>query len=229
MRLADVRFDKYLGTQTAKNYSSDLRLVDDSARHRSRREDLDEQPAAVRGRDVLSTHLLRRSDDGPRGHGVASGDQHRLDDSLRGLHDRGPGMLAQFSMTLVRFLRRRDDERPPSRGCSGTRWPLLGPRCLGTSGVAACSWYSGLVVLARSGCFRRKVPAGAIEQLQMKSSAGCRWSAKDGSSRSTPWPVIPCDICRTIKRSPTKPTASRRRRRRSSGLPIRSGPRLGRL
>ena len=31
MKLADVRFDKYMGTQTAKNYSSDLHLVDASA------------------------------------------------------------------------------------------------------------------------------------------------------------------------------------------------------
>src|SRR6185436_431496 len=30
MKLHDVRFDKYMGTQTAKNYSSDLRLVDPS-------------------------------------------------------------------------------------------------------------------------------------------------------------------------------------------------------
>jgi ABC-type transport system involved in cytochrome c biogenesis permease subunit len=107
--LKDVRFDKYLGTQTAKNYSSDVRLVD-----KSRNVDRDvkiwmNNPLRFAGETFYQSSY---SNDGGREATV-----------LQVVTNTGwmipyvacmlvaTGMLAQFSITLTRFLRRRDDDR----------------------------------------------------------------------------------------------------------------------
>ncbi len=108
MRLEDVRFDKYLGTQTAKNYSSDLRLTD-----ATRGVDRDvkiwmNNPLRFAGETFYQSSYF---DDGQREGTV-----------LQVVSNAGwmipyvacmlvaIGMLAQFSITLVRFLNRRDSE-----------------------------------------------------------------------------------------------------------------------
>ncbi len=109
MHLEDVRFDKYMGTQMARNYSSDLRLVD-----KSRNVDRDvhiwmNNPLRFAGETfyqssfnvdelgVESTVLQVVANSGWMIPYVAC--------MLV-----GTGMLAQFSITLVRFLRRRDED-----------------------------------------------------------------------------------------------------------------------
>ncbi len=108
MTLHDVRFDKYLGTQTAKNYSSDLRLVDPS-----RNVDRDvkiwmNNPLRFAG----ATFYQQNYDVDEQGHEATT---------LQVVANTGwmipyvacvlvgIGMLAQFSITLVRFLKRRDE------------------------------------------------------------------------------------------------------------------------
>jgi ABC-type transport system involved in cytochrome c biogenesis permease subunit len=107
MKLHDVRFDKYLGTETAKNYSSDLRLVD-----ASRNVDRDvkiwmNNPLRFAGETFYqSSYFL---------------DGNREGTILQVVTNTGwmipyvacmlvgTGMLAQFSVTLLRFLKRRSD------------------------------------------------------------------------------------------------------------------------
>ena len=105
LTLHEVRFDKYLGTQTAKNYSSDLRLVD---------------PSRGIDRDVKiwMNNPLRFAGETFYQSGVEN------DITILQVVTNagwmipyvacmlvGTGMLAQFSGTLVRFLRRRNDEQ----------------------------------------------------------------------------------------------------------------------
>lgn len=105
MRLADVRFDKYLGTQTAKNYSSDVRLVD--------------TPLGV-DRDVhiwMNNPLRFGNETFYQSNYFV--DKGREGTVLQVVTNTGwmipyvacmlvvIGMLAQFSITLVRFLQHR--------------------------------------------------------------------------------------------------------------------------
>ncbi len=90
IELQDVQKNDYIGTNTVRDYRSIIRLRDAEQRHRLRAADLDEQPVEVRGRDILPEQLppaglaRQRLE---RGHRAAGRQQHRLDDTLRLLHD----------------------------------------------------------------------------------------------------------------------------------------------
>ncbi len=116
--LEDVRADMYLGTNTPKNYSSDVHLVDDS-----RNVDRDvhiwmNNPLRFAGETFYQTSY----DPGTGGRevtvlSVISNTGWMIPYVACMLV--GTGMLAQFSITLGRFLRRRDNlsaEAAPSRG-----------------------------------------------------------------------------------------------------------------
>ena len=108
VKLADVRFDKYLGTQTAKNYSSDVRLVDEG-----RNVDRDVK--------IWMNNPLRFAGETFYQSGYDVNDRGEESTTLQVVTNTGwmipyvacmlvaTGMLAQFSITLVRFLRRRDE------------------------------------------------------------------------------------------------------------------------
>jgi len=107
MKLEDVRFDKYLGTQTAKNYSSDVHLTD---------------PTRQVDRDVkiwMNNPLRFAGETFYQSSYFADGDREGT--ILQVVTNTGwmipyvacmivgIGMLAQFSITLVRFLNRQSD------------------------------------------------------------------------------------------------------------------------
>ncbi|MGD9723535.1 MAG: cytochrome c biogenesis protein CcsA [Pirellulales bacterium] len=108
MRLHDVRFDKYMGTTTAKNYSSDLRLVDPS-----RNVDRDVK--------IWMNNPLRFAGETFYQQNYDIDQQGNEATTLQVVTNTGwmipyvacmlvgTGMLAQFSITLVRFLKRRDE------------------------------------------------------------------------------------------------------------------------
>jgi ABC-type transport system involved in cytochrome c biogenesis permease subunit len=108
IHLADVRADMYLGTNTPKNYSSDIRLVD-----KSRNVDRDvhiwmNNPLRFAG----ETFYQSSYDPGEGGRevtvlAVVTNTGWMIPYVACMLV--GTGMLAQFSITLVRFLRRRDE------------------------------------------------------------------------------------------------------------------------
>ena len=106
MRLEDVRFDKYMGTQMARNYSSDLRLVDPS-----RNVDRDVK--------IWMNNPLRFAGETFYQSNYDIDEQGNEATTLQVVTNTGwmipyvacmlvgTGMLAQFSITLVRFLKRR--------------------------------------------------------------------------------------------------------------------------
>ncbi len=113
MHLKDVRFDKYLGTMTPKNYSSDLRLVDNS-----RNVDRDVH--------IWMNNPLRFAGETFYQSSYFANEQGQEWTTLQVVTNAGwmipyvacmlvgTGMLAQFSITLLRFLRRRSDEQATS-------------------------------------------------------------------------------------------------------------------
>jgi ABC-type transport system involved in cytochrome c biogenesis permease subunit len=124
VKLADVRFDKYLGTQTAKNYSSDVRLVDES-----RNVDRDVK--------IWMNNPLRFAGETFYQSGYDVNDRGEESTTLQVVTNAGwmipyvacmlvaTGMLAQFSITLVRFLRRRDEvDSAASKPARATRRSL---------------------------------------------------------------------------------------------------------
>ncbi len=110
MKLHDVRFDKYMGTQTAKNYSSDLRLVDPTR-------DVD------RDVKIWMNNPLRFAGETFYQSSYDVDERGQEATTLQVVDNTGwmipyvacmlvaTGMLAQFSITLVRFLKRREDSR----------------------------------------------------------------------------------------------------------------------
>jgi len=125
MKLEDVRFDKYMGTQLAKNYSSDLRLT---------------EPERNVDRDVhiWMNNPLRFAGETfyQSGFNVDGGTEIT---TLQVVNNTGwmipyvacmlvgTGMLAQFSLTLVRFLRRRDESSPATAAVRVQRKSVVTP------------------------------------------------------------------------------------------------------
>ncbi len=88
--LDDVRADMYLGTNTPKNYSSDIRLVDERRNVDREAHIWMNNPLRYAG-ETFYQQQLRSGQRWPRDHGALDRGQHRLDDSLRGLHAGGHG------------------------------------------------------------------------------------------------------------------------------------------
>jgi ABC-type transport system involved in cytochrome c biogenesis permease subunit len=109
MKLADVRFDKYLGTETAKNYSSELHLVDSS-----RGVDRDNvkismnNPLRFAGETFYQQHYFN-DQEGREGTVLQVVTNTGWMIPYVACMLVGTGLLAQFSITLTRFLRRRDE------------------------------------------------------------------------------------------------------------------------
>jgi ABC-type transport system involved in cytochrome c biogenesis permease subunit len=120
IQLVDVRADNYLGTQTAKNYSSDVRVVD-------------KQRNIDRDVKIWMNNPLRFSGETFYQSGYNVDERGREVTTLQVVTNSGwmipyvacmlvgVGMLAQFGGTLTRFLRRYDEEltagpRPTARG-----------------------------------------------------------------------------------------------------------------
>jgi len=137
MKLHDVRFDKYLGTETAKNYSSDLRLVD-----ASRNVDRDvkiwmNNPLRFAGETFYqSSYFL----DGNREGTI----QHRLDDSLCGLHVGGHGHVGPVFGHAAAVL------EAPQR-CRSQRDQTAQPQEAGPRGLARAGWPLVRMVFSRRG------------------------------------------------------------------------------
>lgn len=112
MTLHDVRFDKYMGTQTAKNYSSDLHLVDPSAKVDRDVKIWMNNPLRFAG----ATFYQQNYDVDEQGNEATT---LQVVDNTGWMIPYvacvlvGIGMLAQFSITLVRFLKRRDEAVAP--------------------------------------------------------------------------------------------------------------------
>ncbi len=216
MRLDDVRFDKYLGTQTARNYSSDLHLVDSS-----RGVDRDvkiwmNNPLRFAG----ETFYQQRYFFDPT--------SQRESTVLQVVTNTGwmipyvacmivgIGMLAQFSITLGRFLRRRRDDAAAA------------PRLLPLGPVARYLWLGVLVVLGAwvvKSAIPPRVPSGDL-QLEEFSRLPV---VSEG--RVKPFDTLARNTLRYLSTKQTfvdESARSRRRRRPSSGLSTRSGARRSR-
>jgi ABC-type transport system involved in cytochrome c biogenesis permease subunit len=115
MKLYDVRFDKYLGTETAKNYSSDLHLVDDS---RGMDRDVKiwmNNPLRFAGETFYqSSYFVDRGREGTVLQ-VVTNTAWMIPYVACMLV--ATGLLAHFSIGLVRFLKRREEGQgaPPTR------------------------------------------------------------------------------------------------------------------
>ena len=89
MHLVDVEQEVYIGTKTPRSYASELRLVDPDSKCGSEGEDLDEQSATIRRRNVLPVQLRPRSGHGSGVHRASSRHEYGLANSVCLLHDGG--------------------------------------------------------------------------------------------------------------------------------------------
>ena len=169
MQLHDVRFDKYMGTQMAKNYSSDLRLVDPSR-------------GVDRDVKIWMNNPLRFAG--------ATFYQQGYDVDELGEHTTlqvvtntgwmipyvacmlvGTGMLAQFSITLLRFLNRR--RGPPGAEVvepRRKRGRVRAVRPLGSASSDTTSLiFASLVVVACAGWVfsAARQPSPPADQMQL--------------------------------------------------------------
>jgi ABC-type transport system involved in cytochrome c biogenesis permease subunit len=168
LTLHDVRFDKYMGTQTAKNYSSDLRLVDPS-----RKVDRDVK--------IWMNNPLRFAGATFYQQNYGLDDQGREVTTLQVVDNTGwmipyvacvlvgIGMLAQFSITLVRFLKRRDEAVAPPVVSSRSKRRVEGPVWVARAGDRTSLIFASLVVLLSAGWVlssaRQSVPPA--DQMQL--------------------------------------------------------------
>jgi ABC-type transport system involved in cytochrome c biogenesis permease subunit len=162
MTLKDFRFDRYTGTNTAKNYSSLVQLVD---------------PPQNVDREVLiwMNNPLRYA--GLTFYQQTFDDRTERTSVLQVVKNPGwmipyvacmlvaTGMLAHFGVVLARFLRRRDEEtarlqgRVSKRQPAGARgWPAL-----------AAAYFPALVVLVAAGYLASKarMPESAPSEMQI--------------------------------------------------------------
>ncbi len=168
LTLHDVRFDKYMGTQTAKNYSSDLRLVDPS-----RKVDRDVK--------IWMNNPLRFAGATFYQQNYGLDDQGREVTTLQVVDNTGwmipyvacvlvgIGMLAQFSITLVRFLKRRDEAVAPPVVSSRSKRRVEGPVWVARAGDRTSLIFASVVVLLSAGWVlssaRQSVPPA--DQMQL--------------------------------------------------------------
>jgi ABC-type transport system involved in cytochrome c biogenesis permease subunit len=174
MKLHDVRFDKYMGTQTAKNYSSDLRVVD---------------PTRGVDRDVKiwMNNPLRFAGETFYQSSYDADEQGHEATTLQVVNNTGwmipyvacmlvaTGMLAQFSITLVRFLRRRSEAAAAQLIASRRKRRPVVPATdpTGFAGPAARDTTSllvaGLVVLVLGGWVlaSARQPHTPVDRLQL--------------------------------------------------------------
>ncbi len=156
IRLDDVRADMYLGTNTPKNYSSDIRLVD---------------PSREVDRDI---HIWMNN---PLRYGGETFYQQSYDPGQGGREITvlsvvanfgwmipyvacmivGTGMFAQFSITLTRFVRRREEMEQAPQPQTGRRIPVAEPSIVPVVLVALV----GVSVLAMA--WPRPVPADKMK------------------------------------------------------------------
>ena len=105
--LLDFKHDRYIGSDTAKNFESDRAI----SRPRPEREfhgrDSHEQSAALRRRHALPGRLVPRN---RRRHDLAGGDQQRLDGSVCGVRDRCHGDADPLRPRDSAVCARREEE-----------------------------------------------------------------------------------------------------------------------
>ena len=202
VELVDVRKDDYLGTNTPRNYSSDVRIID-PAHH------VDRQV------HIWMNNPLRYAGDTLYQSGYHPGPPETT--TLQVVKNTGwmipyvgcmivaTGMLAHFSLTLVRFLRRRDAEELADEHADAQR-----SRCAGRQ--TAPQGYRPAPARPRSRWTGVAIPAAVVVVLAgwlavtpscrprskgnftFTSSASCRWSMKGAPSLSTRWPAMRCMI-----------------------------------
>ena len=90
MTLVDVRKDDYIGTDTPRNYSSDI-VLNDPTRNVADREVKIwmNNPLRFAGETFYQSDYFKDMRTGRGDDHAGRGHQHRLDDSVRQLHDRG--------------------------------------------------------------------------------------------------------------------------------------------
>ncbi|MEX0677961.1 MAG: cytochrome c biogenesis protein CcsA [Pirellulales bacterium] len=117
VKLIDFRFDKYLGTQTPKNYSSDVRVIDESRNVDREVKIWMNNPLRFAGETFYQQSFFPAGDREGTVLQVVTNTGWMIPYVACMLV--GIGMLAQFSITLLRFLRRRHEEatvRTPQAG-----------------------------------------------------------------------------------------------------------------
>ena len=87
MHLIDVKQDVYMGTQTARSYASQLRLVDATSNVDRTVKIWMNNPLRFAGETFYQSNYGRDRKHGCRIHRIAGRHQHRLEDSLCLLHD----------------------------------------------------------------------------------------------------------------------------------------------
>jgi len=170
IRLEDVRADNYIGTQTAKNYSSDVRVID---------------PTRNVDRDVKiwMNNPLRFAGETFYQSGYHMDEKGREFTTLAVVTNSGwmipyvacmlvgVGMLAQFGGTLNRFLRRYDEEQfsEPQTIVRGRKLPAKA--LAGAKPRSTWDWALPAGVVALGAAFilsQARVKHAPVDQLQLE-------------------------------------------------------------
>ena len=128
MHLIDVKHDQYMGTQTAKNYSSELRLVDPASNVDRVVKIWMNNPLRFAGETFYQSNYGRSPTTGVEYTGlqVVTNTGWRI--PYVSCMMVVIGMLAQFGITLRRFLQRRESGRISPEDGGNIAWPTDVPR-----------------------------------------------------------------------------------------------------
>ncbi len=167
LRLTDVRADNYLGTQTPRNYSSDVRLVD-----KDRNVDREVK--------IWMNNPLRFAGETFYQSGYNVDDKGQEITTLQVVTNTGwmipyvacmlvgTGMLAQFSITLLRFLRRRNEDQAAAQRAQRKKTAKTTAGTDGRGGLASLYLPAAVVVVCAgwvaSAAWPRPTP---LSQMQL--------------------------------------------------------------
>ena len=210
LHLADVRQDVYMGTNTPQNYSSHLRLVDKSRNVDRTVKIWMNNPLRFAGETFYQSNY---------GRDAATSTEYTGLQVVTNTGWRIPyvscmivavGMLAQFWVTLGRFLRRRAEDRSfpsrtrrfrprPPRAGRGRRSLWTTARSLGLWRPEGRSrWPPGLFhwrswSSAGCGCSAKRTHRASVSGNWISTpSAACPSCTRDALNRSIRWPATVC-------------------------------------
>ncbi len=154
MRLIDVRHDKYLGTDKARNYSSELQLVDPTRNVDRTVKIWMNNPLRFAGETFYQSNFFRDPRNGAEATGLQVVTNAGWMIPYVSCMIVATGMLAQFSIVLLRFLRRRastgQTSRPhgkPAVGGASQKSQIPNPKSQITPGGRLAVWAPLLVVV----------------------------------------------------------------------------------
>lgn len=176
MHLVDVRKDDYIGTDTPRNYSSDLRLVDPSRNVDREVHIWMNNPLRFSGETFYQSGYHRDSRTGVESTTLQVVDNSGWMIPYVACMIVAMGMLAQFSITLLRFLKRRKSATVPQEAIAPSAHresqrkgrKIREAEGVSSGGFGLAAWVSAALVLVATVWIAGKARIPSAEPGEMK-------------------------------------------------------------